>query len=148
MRFSTISLYLIFVSDILTTRTDSRSLPHTSHSHSSLCDTYKSQSFMQRPYTYLLRPKYIRSVLLSIISSSRSFLKMRDRVQHQYEIDDKMFYIFVYICKTFCHLFRVYIYIYCTMLRSLTTSDHQLYRVTPLKPPFRLVIPLLQSSRS
>jgi hypothetical protein len=28
---------------------------------------------------------------------------------------------------------------------SLTTSDHQLYNVTPLKTPFRLLIPLLQS---
>jgi hypothetical protein len=27
----------------------------------------------------------------------------------------------------------------------LTTSDHQLYRVTPLKTPFELLIPLLQS---
>jgi hypothetical protein len=27
----------------------------------------------------------------------------------------------------------------------LTTSDHQLYRVTPLKTSFRLVLPLLQS---
>jgi hypothetical protein len=27
----------------------------------------------------------------------------------------------------------------------LLTSDHQLYRVTPLETPFRLLIPLLQS---
>jgi hypothetical protein len=32
------------------------------------------------------------------------------------------------------------------MLGSLTTSEHQLYSVSPLKTPFRLLIPLLQSS--
>jgi hypothetical protein len=31
------------------------------------------------------------------------------------------------------------------MLRFLITSDHQLYRVSPLKTPFRLLIGLLQS---
>jgi hypothetical protein len=35
---------------------------------------------------------------------------------------------------------------YCTMLGSLIISDHQLYRITPLKAPFGLLIPLLQSS--
>jgi hypothetical protein len=40
----------------------------------------------------------------------------------------------------------IYIYIYCTMLGYLTTSEHQLYNVTPLKTPFGLLIPLLQSS--
>jgi hypothetical protein len=39
----------------------------------------------------------------------------------------------------------IYIYIYCTMLGSLTASDHQLYRVTSLKTPVGLLIPLLQS---
>jgi hypothetical protein len=34
---------------------------------------------------------------------------------------------------------------YCTTLRVLIFSDHQLYRVTPLKTPFGLLIPLLQS---
>jgi hypothetical protein len=34
---------------------------------------------------------------------------------------------------------------YCTMLRHLITSDHQMYRVTPLKTPFGLLIPLLPS---
>jgi hypothetical protein len=33
-----------------------------------------------------------------------------------------------------------------TMLGSLTTSEHQLYSVSPLKTPFGLLIPLLQSS--
>jgi hypothetical protein len=31
------------------------------------------------------------------------------------------------------------------MLGSLTTSEHQLYSVSPLKTPFGLLIPLLQS---
>jgi hypothetical protein len=35
---------------------------------------------------------------------------------------------------------------YCTTFGYLIPSDHQLYRVTPLKTPFRLVISLLQSS--
>jgi hypothetical protein len=29
-------------------------------------------------------------------------------------------------------------YTYCTMLRYLTTSDHQIYRVTPLKTIYNL----------
>jgi hypothetical protein len=39
----------------------------------------------------------------------------------------------------------VYWLCYCTMLGFLTTSDHQLYRVTPLKTPFGLVLLLFQS---
>jgi hypothetical protein len=34
---------------------------------------------------------------------------------------------------------------YCDVFEYLTTSDHQLYRVTPLKTLFRLLIGLLQS---
>jgi hypothetical protein len=36
-------------------------------------------------------------------------------------------------------------YILYNVLGFLTSSDHQLYRVTPLKTPFGLVISLLQS---
>jgi hypothetical protein len=36
-------------------------------------------------------------------------------------------------------------YIYCTMIGSLISSDHQLYRVTRLKTPFGLVLLLFQS---
>jgi hypothetical protein len=45
----------------------------------------------------------------------------------------------LYFCST------KYIVTYCTMLGSLITSDHQLYNVSPLKTPFRLLIGLLQS---
>jgi hypothetical protein len=38
-----------------------------------------------------------------------------------------------------------YAFQYCTMFGYLIPSDHQLYRVTPLKTPFGLLIPLLQS---
>jgi hypothetical protein len=42
-----------------------------------------------------------------------------------------------------CH--NISIYYYCAMFGSLTSSEHQLYNVTPLSTPFRLLIPLLQS---
>jgi hypothetical protein len=40
----------------------------------------------------------------------------------------------------YCIRYKNLIIIYCTMLRFLTSSDHQLYRVTPLKTPFGSLI--------
>jgi hypothetical protein len=42
-------------------------------------------------------------------------------------------------------LYYIYIYVLYNVGGSLISSEHQLYRVTPLKTPFGLLIPLSQS---
>jgi hypothetical protein len=48
-----------------------------------------------------------------------------------------------YIYHTYIHY--IYIYILYNVWGHLISSEHKLYNVTPLKTPFGLVIPLLQS---
>jgi hypothetical protein len=61
---------------------------------------------------------------------------------------DTVILVYAHAISYFCIMIK-----YCTMLLlttnctgSLTTCDHQLYSVSPLKTPFGLLIPLLQSS--
>jgi hypothetical protein len=74
-------------------------------------------------------------------------------------ITPKVLLLYFQNIATFLHLFPLFIQgsdepgiasdyficSYCTMFGYLIPSDHQLYRVTPLKTPFRLLIGLLQS---
>jgi hypothetical protein len=55
-------------------------------------------------------------------------------------------YVFIYILLSYRVSYIVFclcVYIYCTILGYSIRSDHRLYRVTPLKTPFGLVIPFI-----